>query len=273
MGLEDKITSADQLVAADKNAVGHLYSDRRNWRTVREQLRETASMIIPLDLGGAAVHTGIRWPAVEGHLSLCEEPNGKMSFYPSEEYADNDRRIVMTPGRYLTKYSPLAPGEIAKLAGYFKDVKFDIALTGEEIERVYRNGPHSCAKFETWPRDQLHPGHALEGEFGLAYTQHEDKYSARAVCWMKEMNYYSVYGSTARLESNLKKRGFVRAKKSLNGAKLKKIPHHSIPGAFLCPPVDGLSRVRIMEDHLVVADVGLSPYGVGTALGYVKGTP
>lgn len=175
----------------------------------------------------------------------------KLAYTKSPDHGTADRQTRTKPGKYLTKHfsDTLTAQEIAELATEWEAClntpELQFAMTPDEIEAVYREGPGSCMSHEAghWETEGLHPTRVYgAGDLGIAYVRNGDnRIQARVLAWPeKKIHNGRIYGDTQGLSQALETAGFTRG--GLDGARLLKISLDSGCGdRFLCPYIDGES--------------------------------
>ena len=160
-----------------------------------------------------------------------------------------DRMSSMRIGRYLTKYfgkSIGSEGQILQLQQQVVyetapvDVKF--AVTPDEIEFVYSNGPRSCMSkpVHTFQVPE-HPCRMYSaGDLQVAYVLNAEgtKPGGRTVVWPEKKHWVRIYGDTARLKRGLDDLGYNKVD-GFAGARLVRTPYRN---TFIVPYVDGGAR-------------------------------
>jgi hypothetical protein len=202
--------------------------------------------------------------SIPDHYAHIAEGDGKMvAFTETPEKGEIDRQTRMKPGRYLTRFYPhLSPDEVRDLAiALERSVGMQLATTPDEIEQVYKHGPHSCMAGES--RDFNSPVHPARvygaGDLAVAYlsttaiTDPDFHATARAVVWPEKKLYSRLYGDGPRLEKALTAAGYQPGR--LYGAKLLRIPHRE---AFVCPYIDATPYVVDRGEHLEIIDPRLT---------------
>ena len=202
----------------------------------------------PPTLCGGSFFTGsalryIHFPHID------PEDSNKIRFVDSIIAGRKGKTTSMRIGRYLTKHFKDSIGsEGAVLAVQQKivyetapvDVKF--AVTMDDIEWVYSNGPRSCmSKPVNTFQVPEHPCRMYSaGDLQVAYILNADgkKPGARAVCWPAKKHYVRIYGDISRLQRGLEGLGYTKVN-NFAGARLVKKPYRS---TFIVPYVDGNAR-------------------------------
>lgn len=201
-------------------------------------------------------------PAIPDHFArLSFKDPGKVSFYENEAKAKAGRRLVMKPGRYLTRYYPdLSADEVREWASKADmGVTLSYADTSDEIVRVYENGPSSCMSH---PADDyassVHPCAVYESpDLKLAFIEYGDKISARCLVWPDKKIHGRIYGDEIRMRALLEAAGYKLLTKGdygdLTGARLKLIKDRS---HVVAPYIDGEGYAHVEGGYLVIGRSG-----------------
>lgn len=144
-------------------------------------------------------------PEREHFLHLSRNTPGRVAGTFSDLHGAMDRQTMMNPGKYLRKYNHLlglSEADIAKWAAICfmagEDLSVEFATTGEDIERVYLYGPHSCMAHMRG--DYLSDSHPVSvygaGDLAVAYVRRGEgqSISARTVCWPEKKVFSTIYG-------------------------------------------------------------------------------
>jgi hypothetical protein len=141
---------------------------------------------------------------------------------------ERDRKVEMRPGRYLAANVPaLTPKEVEGYVQWLKDGtrpmgllegQVCFAMTPDEIERVYDDGPASCMRGESCVRIYG------AGDLAIAYFVHNEEITARTLCWPEKKIYTTFYGAHEdELQARLIAEGFASHRvRSMDGARLLK---------------------------------------------------
>lgn len=193
------------------------------------------------------------------HCGFTDAGEIAVSFYANEDHGELNRKTVMKPGRYLTKFYPTLTGDEVRELVTVLDKAGEVRFTDtqEGIEFVYTNGPRSCMSHAADDySSSIHPVRIYAaGDLQLAYlSAHEIgdnnfKASARALVWPAKKRIGRVYGDEQRLVPALEKLGYSRG--SLKGAKLLRIEEGRGEG-FICPYIDGETSVKDIGDYLTI---------------------
>lgn len=203
-------------------------------------------------------------PKILDHFAHVSVDNGAMVAYtPDDEKGQVDRQVRIKPGRYLKKFYPhLTSDEIRALAVLVDkacEVKF--AVSGDDIEHVYLNGPNSCMAHGLDHYDsETHPVRVYgNSDLQLAYLasvslEHEDfRASSRALVWPAKMIYGRIYGDEQRMSAALEAIGYSSG--TFKGAKLTRIVEDD--ERLVMPYVDCCTRCEDMGDHVVLGQGNL----------------
>jgi len=192
-------------------------------------------------------HDTLNIPEHFAHVSLGDPCQVA---YVSPGDGPNDHITVTTPGRYLARYFPdLDSAEISRWATKL-DVECELkfALTPDEIEHVYTNGPNSCMSHSADAfNSSCHPTRIYgAGDLAIAYLERNSRIIARALCWPEKKFYGRMYGDTNRLGDRLNGEGYTSTG-TFNGARMLKIEES---GTYIMPYLDHDYCFNVHEDHL-----------------------
>jgi hypothetical protein len=192
------------------------------------------------------------------YAHVSNDDPSKIAYTPSERHGIEDRQVRVKPGRYLNKYfsNTLGPQEIqfwaGKFAGENEQLELKFAHTPDEIERVYKEGPHSCMKADF--SSPVHPARVYgAGDLAVAYLEDEEHITARCVVWPEKLAKSTVYGDDARLGTALVNAGY-SSDNRFTGAKLLAIEASS---GFVAPYIDGGYHVEYDGDYLILGSTGI----------------
>jgi hypothetical protein len=193
------------------------------------------------------------------HCGFTDAGEVAVAFYANEDHGQLNRKTVMKPGRYLTKFYPTLSGDEVRELVTKLDKAGEVRFTDtqEGLEYVYVNGPRSCMSHDVSDySSSIHPVRVYAaGDLQLAYLSvHEIgddnfKASARALVWPAKKRIGRVYGDEQRLIPALEKLGY--SKGSLRGARLLRIEEGCGEG-FICPYIDGETSVEDAGDFLTI---------------------
>lgn len=152
----------------------------------------------------------------------------KLRYTPTPEYGKADRQIVTSLGKFLTKHYPSLGAQAIREAqnrwlSNTKPVAFKFAETPDEVEHVYRNGPHSCMAAGGDDEPDEHPariyGHCKHTR--VAYVE-DDAGRIVARCVVREdtdpKRYIRVYPNDQhRFAAALEAAGYVNNIEGLDG--------------------------------------------------------
>jgi hypothetical protein len=192
--------------------------------------------------------------AIPGHyVHLSTTRPGLIAFTANPQKGAADIQTPIKPGRYLTRFYPhLAPHEVRDIQTAIHratDLKF--AVTPEEIERVYTEGPESCMAHAADAFDSAcHPVHVYgNSDLQLAYiTDADDEPTARALVWPRKKRHGRIYGDQTLLAHLLKVAGYSRG--DLEGARIRRIPHGS--HSVVMPYLDDVLTFGVVDDIWLV---------------------
>lgn len=245
----------------------------------------------------------VPWDIAEHELDLIPHMSvrgdGLVAFTQDAGKGERDIQTRIKVGRYLAKYRPdiqQATRERYSAEFLVKDpidtAELHFATTGDDMIRVYRNGPKSCMRgrkddYTYFATDEVHPVQVYAyGDLQLAYlTDITGKIHSRALVWPAEQQYGRVYptadvwqedGYENRQQSTTWHNKLVELLEAkdyhsgdLDGARVAKIRHAS-SGGFLMPYIDGLDYVKDCGDHFKITDSNYGGcYSASSTNGYV----
>lgn len=155
----------------------------------------------------------------EGHETafhfphMSKDKTGMIAYTESAEKGRGDIQKRMRPGKYLTKYFYYGltartirywAGKVSLLSG--ESQEYQIAMTPDEIENVYLNGPSSCMSHgPDYFCSGEHPVRMYgAGDLGVAYITREDSIAARVIVWPDKKIWGRVYGDGGVYQDQLK---------------------------------------------------------------------
>jgi hypothetical protein len=202
----------------------------------------------------------LRFPDHFAHISI--EKVAMIAFTENDKKGVADRQTRMAPGRYLNRFfsDVLTKEDIQRLAtamgsDYNDDAELKFAVTADEIEEVYVDGPHSCMQYPgTYFAARIHPCRVYAGyDLQLAYLTRNERITARALVWPENKVYGRVYGDHIRLEAKLKAAGYGEGGDGglLSGARIARIMYKN---NYVIPYLDHLDGAVDNGDHLVLVD-------------------
>lgn len=232
-----------------------------SWKD-RERARFESGEYKPVPWGGALWYMQSKY--FDEHFAHISVDNpGKIAFTESPEKGREDRQLRIRAGRYLTQYfgSILPVDTIRDLATQVSletgEFELKLAVTPEEIEYVYLNGPHSCMAYQTnrFKSDE-HPASVYgAGDLAVAYLQDGDSVPCRVVCWPDKSTYGRIYGDggkfSEKLAEMLENQGF-DDRGDFNGARLLRIPQGD--SQFVCPYLDDYEYVEDNGNYLIITE-------------------
>jgi hypothetical protein len=201
-----------------------------------------------------------RYPDHFAHISI--EKVAMIAFTENDKKGVADRQLRMLPGRYLNRFfsDVLSKEDIQRLATaigstYNDDAELQFAVTADEIEEVYINGPHSCMQYHpNYFAAKIHPCRVYAGyDLQLAYLTRNERITARALVWPEKLVYGRVYGDNIRLETKLKAAGYGEGGDGglLSGARIARIMYKN---NYVIPYLDHLDGAVDKGDHLILVD-------------------
>lgn len=218
-----------------------------------------------------------RGPGPKEHYAhISKEDSSKIAFTENEKKGKKDLQVRLRPGRYLKRFygDILNEDQIRDYATQItskkKDSEFKIAMTPDEIEHVYRNGPDSCMSYGLSSFDSdIHPVRIYgAGDLGVAYLERQGRITSRVLCWPEKKKYSRIYGDSVRLSAELHERGYIQqvdkysSSSAFTGARLLKIEQRRFRrNNFVVPYVDYHRTMKEDGDYLVLCDDGPLPCG------------
>lgn len=231
----------------------------------RELIRSSSNSAIKASIKTniSTVFNDEPWLRPEHFIHVSTDDNTKIAYTPNAEKGLRDIQVKMAIGRYLQKYysDTLSNEDIKKWADRHREKCEEgtvyFAVTGDEIEEVYTNGPSSCmskpADYPEFETKGIHPSRSYAGpDTVVAYTKRDGRINARAVCHIgiTPPRYSRIYGDSV-LASRLEEQGFVSG--SLEGARLAKIPVPDRKDHYVICYLDGSAiYVNIEGDYIRV---------------------
>lgn len=211
------------------------------------------------------------WLIPTHYAHRSEDDRTQIAFTKTTRKGLQDVQTRMKLGRYLQEYysDRFDPDDIRDLVRQLTPCEYTMARTPREIARVYENGPHSCMSGTQWYRrvdavcerpldgddDHHNPvGVYATEDVGVAYVEHDNRITARAVVNLRDRKFDRVYGDR-RLHDALEADGFTCATYALAGCRLRKIPiQQRNQHYFLMPYLDGAGYVVERGDFLVATN-------------------
>lgn len=184
---------------------------------------------------------------------------GQVAYTPTTRYLVQDRQVVTTLGRYLTKHfgQLYKTHEIANIANemisleYGNDTDFKWCRTRDEIARAFESGPESCMgkSRSAFATGGIHPTEVYAtDDIGVAILENQSQgIYARAVCNMKDKLYGRIYGNSTALRFVLDAKGFSYTDDCpVNGCRILRLEsEHGLIG----PYVDSGDSIYDTEDE------------------------
>lgn len=205
-------------------------------------------------------------PLYNQHFAhVSRQDHTKIAYTQSPEHGENDRQTRIRAGRYLNRYFSdiLSPEQIASYAAMVcateDDIDVKFAMSPDEIERVYRNGPDSCMSHDLEHYiSQIHPVRVYgAGDLGVAYLETETSIPARVLVWPDKKRYGRIYGDggyyQSTLANELESLGYERDL-DFRGARLLYVEADT--GGVVLPYFDGDMNhgVELEDGYLVISD-------------------
>lgn len=201
------------------------------------------------------------WKDHYPHVSIN---NGAFVAYtesPEKGAADVQTRIK--PGKYLEKHFAEVLNQYVirdlctAFAEKYEDNMLQWAVTADEIEDVYVNGPSSCMSktVGNYKSGKIHPVRVYAaGDLQVVYLKKTGRVSARALCWPEKKIYSTIYGDKGRLEPLLTKLGYKC--QAPFGARIEKIkvPAPQDKFHYVVPHIDNVGWVKADGDVLRIGD-------------------
>lgn len=231
-------------------------SQAPDWRA-REKQRIEAGHYRPLPDGWTLQ------PIADHFAHIAPSDHTKIEFTESEDLAIIDRRTILSPGRYISRFYPEIDDNTRRKLIASIDPNSDLyfAYTREEIAMVYKTGPSSCMdgshNFRHLP---CMPVEAYAGgDLAVVYTKNSrGQIQSRAVCFPAKKLYGRCYGDQQRLSAALDAEGwtYVRnfmddERRFMNGAKLLKIEADKGQGTYVMPYLDDINYAVDKGDHFL----------------------
>jgi hypothetical protein len=193
---------------------------------------------------------------------MSKERDGMIAYTPDSTHGKADRQLRVRAGRYLNQFygnsvSNTTIRAFAAECGFSSDLKVSFATTPDEIYEVYQKGPPSCMSHRDSQYDsEVHPVRVYgAGDLAIAYLEHEEKISARVLCWPSAKQMCRIYGDGGAYENKLRELleidGYTFD--DLSGAKILKIESGS---GYVLPYLDGCKYASVEGDFLVLGTSG-----------------
>ncbi len=197
---------------------------------------------------------------VDHFVHVSKKDQTKISYTSTDLNGERDVKTISRPSRYLANNYGLILTEdqrrelVAKYKKlYDKDNVLLFAYDAKDIERVYRQGPHSCMKSPS-VRSKVHPCRVYAGpDLAVAYVERTNYgITARALCWPKKQLYSRIYGDVHLLENLLEEEGYEQG--DLEGARFTKLKQGN---RYVCPYIDGnYHRVKVGHKYMYITRNG-----------------
>jgi hypothetical protein len=215
------------------------------------------------------------------HLLLLEHPHRsetdptRLAYTRSERDGENNRQVITTLGKYLTRHFDLPDHmirDIVALDAAHNTDAFEILDTVDQFVHAVNNGPHSCmcwsGRDNVYCRDgkYRHPYAVYKPEYGwrMAVRKSGGEIKGRALLNVEDDTKYFVRSykrsdtggysyADEKLEAWLKSEGYVHQSCWHDGARMELIPTR-YGAAFLAPYLDGeVQTVYIDGDTLRIS--------------------
>lgn len=206
------------------------------------------------------------WPnAPDTYPHFSNKKFDMIAYTETPEKGSYDLQTRIAPGKYLQKYFPdLGSNKIKELTLRLQaevakrnSCELRFAKTADEIEDVYRRGPHSCmSKPVSYYNGDQHPVRAYgDSDLSVAYiVQGGIEITARVLVWEEKKAVGRVYGEEKNrkiLENLLEEQGYKDWDCNFKGAKLKAIPNGRGKG-YCFPYIDHIDRAELVGDHIIL---------------------
>lgn len=181
-------------------------------------------------------------PAIPGHFAhISKQDPTKVAFTENAAKGERETRVMIKPGRYLTRFYPDLNGkEVERYQAAFDNMnKLQFATESDDIVRVYTTGPRSCMSHGA---DVYNAGHPVRvfgsgSDITLAYlVDATGKPTARTLVWQDKKIWCRMYGDHARLTSQLDALGYKQG--NFNGAKIHRITANKRGNEVVMPYLD-----------------------------------
>ena len=163
---------------------------------------------------------------------------------------DSDKRVNMKFGKLLSRLEvpeaeiPDYSAKMSAIVKAYKGVSLQFAVTADEIEYVYENGPRSCMSTSSSVRAYESPN------IQIAFVEVMGRIVARAVLNMsdeEDLRYSRIYGDEILLRKLLSAAEYSPG--DLDGCTLAKIENDS---GIRCPYLDCGTNISIYNDYLKI---------------------
>lgn len=197
----------------------------------------------------------------EHFCHISSKQAGKIAFTENAAKGQQDRQLIMSPGRYLHRYfsehldNEAIEGWCARLSVQLEENALKITQDADEIEDVYVGGPSSCmAHRADHFSSPCHPVRVYAGpDIALAYIGARDDAKARCIVWPGRNIYTNVYGDVSRLTLLLEQAGYVAG--SLDGARIQRIEHGDY---YVAPYIDQGDNFEDDGEYLIIGQGRIS---------------
>lgn len=200
------------------------------------------------------------------YCHISTQNPGKVAYTENDDKGAADRQTRIRAGRYLQKYFADVLGSnhiafwAAKVSLATGESKLQFAMTPDEIESVYVNGPSSCmgAKPDSKFHCNSQPTRVYgAGDLAVAYIDRGGDIPSRVLCWPDKLTYGRVYGDDGAFDTELTDllHGLGYSENyEIEGARLLKIRHGN---GFVVPYLDsGMNVSESCGKYLVIESGG-----------------
>lgn len=229
------------------DAIGYFKLD---WRE-REELRSFG------------VYNPLPWVGeispIDAHFAhIAMDDPSLVAFTQNAAKGARDIQTKMKPGRYLTQFYPsMDPDIIRTLSAKVGTPSVKFAITADEIEKVYTQGPSSCMHPSSKDYRQVdqNPVRAYgDSDLQVAYlTDASGTVCARAVVWPEKKVYFRAYGDIPRLQAQLEELKYTkRGEWCFEGAKIRRVNNPDGSYSVLMPHIDGHGKFDVTDDNYLM---------------------
>jgi len=230
------------------------YEERLIWQDREDRrIRHNQAMALPSSFQVYTSQTWYHFP----YLSF--DFPGKIGYTPNDQYGQEDRRLVLTPGRYFKRFAdkpefmiPALLDEIvARICTLTNSKAYEFTTDPDTIARVYHHGPGSCMDRKHFSDIRYNPTRAYGGgDLALAYMGPIDHATARCIVWPDRQIYGRVYGDIA-LTHMLRRAGYEEGNRSeFDGARLS--VQKNPDGIIMAPYSDIGEAYSLQEQYLIL---------------------
>lgn len=186
-----------------------------------------------------------RWDQMP-YVSLKDK--NKIVYTPSVDYGKADRQVMIKVGKYLNQnFGDKVGGDTIRYwanrhSELYGNHTLRFAVTADDIEWVYENGPESCMVMDREARyinSDVHPVRVYESpDIAVAYLLkpgNPNRVMSRTVINTVDKQWTAIYGDKHIMESILESQDYDQG--SLDGCRLQIVNDSN--GKELCPYLDG----------------------------------